>query len=649
MKPTYNICRLLLQGIFVLFCLFALHSIAQADMIDDIASVLRNTGEPLQSSIGITSAGLTSFKDYINCMGNGNDIMDCTDRFLKTATGQQLDVPDWVTKAIDLYIDVKEGAYWEIYDKYGEKLACALAIFFTGVDICGTAEVMAQTAETVYDAANAVVEFFAALGDVAYDVAKAAWCGVFGCDSASSPGPSPQDVAYANFFAPSVANREGLRAIELDEKTFQTLVDTLKQKAMSNFFCLNECLDKAVEIFRREVDTQWTGDIGARVLKELGGKRNDYNTDQQIAGEAQFVCNNAPTFSIPSDCNKHFRTDLGYVHVDRWISQHAQDAQRLGAKSNEQWCKEIFWDGNKSKFAAAFRNCIKNKCPETGQKLLCSSPDDFNNCKSIMAQVGQDTQCDFTPESALKGKCLPKDIQTQMFLCSSSDDYKFCGPALTFFHLQDKCGFTASAAYESAKKLDNYFKANGSKIPCNYTTPAQPNKPADFVCIRPKQKKACDQYHESPFVNCVLNEDSAYIALKEKVNQVVTDLRSNYSNWRNKCNGLIFGIDDVEPLLAYCSYFGLPDQYKNVISENFGFGPPSIKTGFDILQNQKPTIPFDGLSTPAMYLEPPDSRCLSQPTPTTVDRFKPMKPIPDPKNMSPGISPTISPTAPTKR
>ena len=39
MKPTFNINRLLLQSIFVFFCLFALHSIAQADIIEEIARV----------------------------------------------------------------------------------------------------------------------------------------------------------------------------------------------------------------------------------------------------------------------------------------------------------------------------------------------------------------------------------------------------------------------------------------------------------------------------------------------------------------------------------------------------------------------------------------------------------------------------------
>jgi len=646
MKPTFNINRLLLQSIFVFFCLLTMHSIAQADMIDDIASVLRNTGEPLQS-IGITSGGMTSFKGYINCMGNGNDILVCTDQFLKTST---VDVPNWVTQAIDLYIDVKEGAYWEIYDKYGEKLACALAFFFTGVDICTIATDITQAAQTVYDSANAVVGFFADLGAAVVGVAKDAYCATLGnilggCDSDSSSTMPIQDFAYASVFAPIVANGEGLKAIEQIKQTtdtFESLIVALKFVATHIPTCDNNCANTAADRFRREVDTQWTGDMGGRVLKELGGKRNEYNNSQQIAGEAQFVCNNNSNFSIPSDCKNHFRTDLGYEHVDRWISLHSQDAQRLGAKSNEQWCKEIFWDGNKSKFAAAFRKCIKNKCPETGEKLLCSSPDDFNNCKSIMAQVGQDTQCDFTPESALKGKCLPKDPQTQMYLCSSSDDYKFCKSTLSYFQKQDQCGFTAYAAYDSAKKLDDYFKSNGSTIPCSYTIPAQPNKPVDFICSRPKQNGACNQYHESPFVNCVLHEDTAYKTLKESVSKVVMNLRSKYAKYSNKCNGLIFRIDDAEPLLAYCGYFGLPDQYKTDIIQNFDFRSPSLNRGFDILQNQKPTIPFDGLSTPAMFLEPPNTGCLSQPTPTPINSFKPVKPIPDPKNIN--ISPAISPT-----
>jgi hypothetical protein len=274
-------------------------------------------------------------------------------------------------------------------------------------------------------------------------------------------------------------------------------------------------------------------------------------------------------------------------------------------------------------------NCKKDT---GGQMFLCSSCEYFNDCKKIMASVGQENQCSFDP-AVMQNKC-PVDSQTQMRLCSSLDDYKFCLQTMGCFNQSNQCGFTAYVAKQAVDEVDSYFKTRGSLIPCDRTYSNLPNMPGIFDCKRPMQGKQCQAHVLPKLVNCKVTEAYDYQTLKGQVNQAVATLNSKY-------NGPPWLVHTEDPLLWNIKGKDLPPELRTALFQPFGFGPPSSKSGFDDQTDMIQKLPFDGLSTPTIGKTLDVNtfkKAITTPVVNIEDKLKSMQPGPDPRNISPDIS-----------
>jgi hypothetical protein len=228
----------------------------------------------------------------------------------------------------------------------------------------------------------------------------------------------------------------------------------------------------------------------------------------------------------------------------------------------------VFWYKNKDAFAKSFHDYVAvNLCPTFGQQLVCTTPPKYQSCLALMGSVDQKSQC---------------------------------GVAV------------AQAGKEAAQQVNQILHQDtgfvkGSKIPCQIVFDSTPlsNKPAQLVCPRPVQQHYCNEAYKSLFgslpvklVDCVPGAvDSNYTSL---VSKVQTAISATIPKAHPKAGALMK--DPIDPLIVHAANPAGFDELKKA-NQNFGFGPPSAKPGFDYVQALFPPRTKDGVNTPVLVYE----------------------------------------------
>lgn len=570
---------------------------SQADTLDSfIGTYKKIESYAPPNSLPVSSNDLVAAKSLFACLEQGSDAGICIDTFSHTPLGQQVvaesGLPSSFWSVLDAYVAYKNGDIWGVAYSLGEAAVCAvLQVLAGGADICGFIKELVALAESLWDAATAVAEFFADLGAGAWEAAKGAYCDTLGsifggCDDDSSP---PEAVAYSWVFAPKLA--EGLTARKaIDPNAFDNLRQQLIGQASANPAQLNiqvpswlqitfpaAAVSTAAQIYTNTVDQNWSADITKNVLPALSQKRDGYPTPQkiaQLAGTAATAFKNnktEPSWVVRKACSDEFKQTFGFAHVDRWITNPntAQTAAKLKVKSSPDWCSGV-WNSNKPEFAKTFALFARNNyCPGTVTPFPCKTIENYERCTTFLGYVGEQVQCGV-------------DV--------------------------------AAIGAQAAEKVKQAMIARGSKGTYKIL-PGTGSTPATLVCQRPPQKVFCEKTYQELFgnypakmVTCTVQEPADYAALKAAVVKAVATLNSGggesgiqkKSNWFFAA-GNDFVIDTVDPLLVWAKS---EHAYAKVLEErpSFGFGPPSKSPGF-AYPIFKQTVPIDGLDTPTISNE----------------------------------------------
>ncbi len=556
---------------------------ARADIIEDFAWVL----DQVPGVFPVSGQDIRDSKGFFNELSNVHsdlDVIVLVEKYKDKPVCQKAvgsgGPPSWFWDLVDTYVAFRTDDFWGVVGHLGKAAICIVAQVMTGgaVDVCGLIEDLVKLGQAMLDVAKAVGEFFASVGEGAWEAAKNVGCslGLGGCGE-SSP---PEQRAYAWVFAPEIP--AGLTARKaLDPTAFGTLRKQLEADASAQPAKLHipapswlkeyysaGVVDTASSIYSNAVDAQWTADIAKNVLPVLAAKRSQYDNPQQVGAVAQKAAveygknpKTSPATYVQNLCGDDFTKGFGFAHVDRWIAMFPDKAKGLGdVKPNAYWCGGTFWAKNKDKFGQAFRVYAQTHyCPPLGQTLMCQTVSAYESCTGLLGSVG----------------------------------------------MKEQCGVNVAAmGKDAAEKIYASLKAEGSKIPCKIVTSGQilGSQPAKLVCPRPTQGHRCEELAKGvnsmasvKLVECPVEETPQYKALRAKVAAAVTSLNQQYPN---PPGGIPFLVDLVDPLVVHAPSVDVTAQVQQN-NPGFGFGPPSAKPGFDYFTFQLPHT-IDGVNTPAL-------------------------------------------------
>jgi CARDB len=613
MKKTNKLHCLLIMGVIIFGCLTVTPKATNADTLSILGQILDliHPFDPQQIPSG---SDLTNLMGLLQCVvDDPSKAPDCIVKY--SSLLQDNNYGDTIVMVAQLYVDVENKDVWGIVGVVtkwlGDDAPCIIAdIVLPGVggSLCALIE---DIIKGVAEALEAIGQFFADLGEAVWEGLKAAYCFLFGCPEGGPPPKPLEQEIYEVYFVPRVS--DGLNAIEaVDLNAFNKLREDIKKSVIDKFKADNkfyytpeywptavqqytDATNTAAKKFTELVEANWSADIVQRVLSDLGQQRSQFNGPSEIGlhvlGAAQGYEASPQTWDesetgsfIRGNCTSTFTNSFKFAHVDRWISKNHDKASTLKAITNNNWCSEIFWKSNQLQFADRFRYYMTKGtgwCQDAGQTLTCDTAAHYQECRVLLGSVGQKDQCSVN---------------------------------------------IATAGKQVAQEIDAYFKSHGSTIPCEIKTYGQ-NTPVDFVCTRPTQGHACNEYYQDHFgtlpvkvLNCKVKETAEFANLKNRVKYVVEMLKkggdihphgplkveekAKMIDSKGKMVGLQasllcnkIDIADQDPLIAYGESC-VVEKVKSDPDQNFGFGPPSSKTGFDYSLKNYNFI--DGVSTPVL-------------------------------------------------
>lgn len=170
-KAVANAC---FKGSDELKCAVAVINVASggqvssaASQVDAIVSCVK-AGLPINDTCNnyLKAAGVPgdkineAYKLVKQCAGidDVDDAIVCADALLDSSIADEADlaVPSWVNSLFDIYIDLRDKDYWGLVYDVGATVACAVANYFTGTDVCAFLEDIAEFAGDVADGVKAV-------------------------------------------------------------------------------------------------------------------------------------------------------------------------------------------------------------------------------------------------------------------------------------------------------------------------------------------------------------------------------------------------------------------------------------------------------------------------------------------------------------
>lgn len=536
-------------------CAFALaltvgwHANAAADeTLDTLVWIVQQMESAGVSPLPVTSGEIKAAAGLFDCIkkdSSAKGVASCLYTFSQSEQGKQMlgshadiELPPWLENLVAAYVDIREKDYWGLVADLGEAAMCIAAqALAMGIDICGLVKDLIALGEALLDAGKAVVQFFASVGEGAWETAKAIGCelGLGGCSS----GPPEEVVAYECVFAPAV-KPAGLHAREaVDPYAYNALRAKLVKTAVEGTVCNlfprkfgSGAAEKAAKAFDNAVDGVWTADILSNVLAQRDKKRLEYSTQQQVfavaaAAASAYDQNKAAgakaqpaswiqNWIVHRCAVDDFGAKFGFAHVDRWLEWRKAgqtEAQKNALKvpnvtSNASWCTVDFLNKHRDQFAVSFADFAKGKyCPAFGATLACGSLAAYEACTGLLSSVGK----------------------------------------------SELCGANAAGiGKELAAQIDAYFKSKNSQFPCQTVLPdgGAPaiNKPVQYVCSRPAQQYYCNQkYRElwtakTEVLSCTKQPSTAYVALMNQVAKEVAALKGKHPS---------VGIDTIDPLLLH--------------------------------------------------------------------------------------------------
>ncbi len=138
-----------------------------ASQVDAIVSCVK-AGLPINDTCNnyLKAAGVPgdkineAYKLVKQCAGidDVDDAIVCADALLDSSIADEADlaVPTWVNSLFDIYMDLRDKDYWGLVYDVGATVACAVANYFTGTDVCAFLEDIAEFVGDVADGVKAV-------------------------------------------------------------------------------------------------------------------------------------------------------------------------------------------------------------------------------------------------------------------------------------------------------------------------------------------------------------------------------------------------------------------------------------------------------------------------------------------------------------
>jgi len=126
------------------------------------------TCRPILQEAGVNVSKIDEVYNIANKCLNADDVDDfiyCADALMDSSfvAEAELDIPSWVYTAFDLYISIDQKDYWGLVYNVGATVACAVANYYTGNDVCAF---LADIAEFAGDAVEGVKKVGGALNNL---------------------------------------------------------------------------------------------------------------------------------------------------------------------------------------------------------------------------------------------------------------------------------------------------------------------------------------------------------------------------------------------------------------------------------------------------------------------------------------------------
>ncbi len=564
---------------FALFSLVAPPQAQAGDIFDDIAYVLDEMGSANPyASQGLTGGTIRGSKQLFACIADGGDVLVCIQQHKDTEVGQRMTengVPGWFWDFIDVYIAWKEGSFTGVIEHLGPAAACLVMQFISGgVDLCG---LITEVIDLAKNAAAVIGATFKALAGAVEDICCATLCN---CDP---PEPSQAEKAWRDYFRAEVENKNGLLKKHQGGNFWRNYLSDLENKAAKEHGAPAAAV--AAGKFEDAVNLQWDEYIIKTIYPQLLAGRNDYETPETINKLANLVMppNNCQVYAGKAETA--CIGDLSaYGTVSHWVTENSFDALNLGIVGTPDWCRSFIID-LKDQIAPLARDYVRDD-------LGCYNP--------------------FGPGT---------------YMCPDLTKYRCCEKVLAYTGEQNSCAMNiGQEGKELAEKIVSEFKAKGSATDYQIIAPSQlmSSEPTQLICQRPTQQSRCNTYnpYDAPkMVDCVLQEDAAYKAIRAEVVSAVTALQGSSPY---HVLGGTFKISPVDPLLVMAP---TKDLFLQMQAENkaYGFG--------HFIYNLLPAQfahQIDGLSTPLMTYDTGASRIkakLNQPVQKELDLQNPVDPI----------------------
>jgi hypothetical protein len=117
--------------------------------------------KPLLQEAGVNVGKIDEVYGIASKCGNADDVDDfiyCADTLIDSSIAEEADlgIPTWVNSLFDIYIDIDQKDYWGLVYNVGATVACAVANYFLGTDVCAFLADIAEFAGDVADGAKAV-------------------------------------------------------------------------------------------------------------------------------------------------------------------------------------------------------------------------------------------------------------------------------------------------------------------------------------------------------------------------------------------------------------------------------------------------------------------------------------------------------------
>lgn len=119
------------------------------------------TCRPLLQQAGVDVGKIDEVYNIASRCAHADDVDDfiyCADTLIDSSVvdDAEIGIPTWVNSLFEIYIDIDQKDYWGLVKDVGTTVACAVANYFVGADVCAFLEDIAEFAGDVKDGVVAI-------------------------------------------------------------------------------------------------------------------------------------------------------------------------------------------------------------------------------------------------------------------------------------------------------------------------------------------------------------------------------------------------------------------------------------------------------------------------------------------------------------